>query len=117
MKIVTVEEMRRIERAADAGGLSYETMMENAGRAVAEAIAQWLAVKGHRLLVLIGPGNNGGDGLVAAHYLHEMGADVAGYVWKRRATGDKNLDRAVADGIPLVWMKDDGDLTKLRSRR
>jgi hydroxyethylthiazole kinase-like uncharacterized protein yjeF len=115
MKIVTVEEMRQIERAADAGGLSYETMMENAGRAVAEAIAQWLAVEGHRLLVLIGPGNNGGDGLVAAHYLHEMGADVAGYVWKRRATGDKNLDRAVADSIPLVWMKDDGDLTKLRA--
>jgi NAD(P)H-hydrate epimerase len=115
MKIVTVEEMRGIEQSADAGGLSYQTMMENAGRAVAEAIGQWTAMRGHRVLVLVGPGNNGGDGLVAAHYLHEMGADVACYVWKRRARDDENLDRVVEDQVPLVWMKDDGDLAKLRA--
>ena len=115
MKIVTVKEMRQIEKAADAGGLSYAAMMENAGLAVAEAIAQWTAVEGRRVLVLVGPGNNGGDGLVAAHYLHEMGAHVACYIWKRRANGDKNLDRVVGDGVPVVWMKDDGDLTQLRT--
>lgn len=114
MKIVTVEEMRRIEQTADAGGLSCAAMMENAGRAVAEAIAQWTAAGDSRVLTLIGPGNNGGDGLVAAHYLHDMGADVACYVWKRGVNGDKNLGRVVKDGIPVVWMKDDGDLTKLR---
>ena len=116
MKIVTVEEMHRIEQTADAGGLSYAAMMENAGRAVAEAIAQRTAVEGRRVLALIGPGNNGGDGLVAAHYLREMGADMACYVWKRRVNADKNFDRVVEDGIPVVWMKDDGDLTKLRKQ-
>lgn len=114
MKIVTVEEMRQTEKAADASGLSYAAMMENAGRAVAEAIAQEAAVKGRRVLVLIGPGNNGGDGLVAAHYLRGMSADVACYVWKRRANNDKNFERVVDDEIPVVWMKDDGDLAKLR---
>ena len=97
MRIVTVEEMRQIEQSADAGGLSYDTMMENAGRAIASAIAGWRAVEGRRVLILIGPGNNGGDGLVAAHYLHAMGADVACYVWKRRANNDKNIDRVVED--------------------
>ncbi|MBC7256299.1 MAG: NAD(P)H-hydrate epimerase, partial [Chloroflexi bacterium] len=38
MKLVTGEEMRRLEEAANASGLSYATMMENAGRAVAQAI-------------------------------------------------------------------------------
>lgn len=114
MKIVTVEEMRYIEQTADAGGLSYATMMENAGRATAEAMAQRMAVAGRRVLTLIGPGNNGGDGLVAAHYLRQMGADVACYVWKRQVNNDANFRRVVEDGIPVVWMKDDGDLSKLR---
>ena len=40
LKVVTVEQMRAIEQAADAGGLSYATMMENAGRAVATWLQQ-----------------------------------------------------------------------------
>jgi hydroxyethylthiazole kinase-like uncharacterized protein yjeF len=113
MKIVTTEEMRHIEQTADAGGLSYATMMENAGRAVAEAIVQRTTAEDLQVLALIGPGNNGGDGLVAAHYLHDMGAEVTCYVWKRRVNEDKNFRRVVKDGIPVLWMKDDGDLTKL----
>jgi NAD(P)H-hydrate epimerase len=114
MKLVTVEEMRSIEQSANAGGLSYAAMMENAGRAVVEAIAQWTALEGYRVLVLVGPGNNGGDGLVVAHYLHELGADVTCYVWKRRTNDDANFRRVVESQIPVVWMKDDGDLTHLR---
>ena len=75
MHVVTVEQMRSAERSADASGLSYEAMMENAGRSV----ARWLetrGIAGQRVLVLAGPGNNGGDGLVAARYLHQMGARV-----------------------------------------
>ncbi len=114
MRIVTVEQMRHIEQAADAGGLSYATMMENAGHAVAEAIAQRVTIAALRVLILIGPGNNGGDGLVIAHHLCHMGADVTCYVWKRRINDDSNFGRVVKDGVPLVWMKDDGDLAKLR---
>jgi len=114
MKIVTVKEMRHLEQTADADGLSYATMMENAGRAVATAIAQRTAAEGLQVLALIGPGNNGGDGLVVAHYLHEVSAEVTCYIWKRRVNDDQNFRRVVEDGIPVVWMKDDGDLTNLR---
>ncbi len=113
LKIVTTEEMRRIEQAADAGGLTFDRMMENAGRAVAEAIDEWIGAEDATVLVLAGPGNNGGDGLVAARYLADMGADVALYVWKRETQGDMNWEQAQARDIPVTWLADDADLQKL----
>ena len=60
--------MRAIEKAADASGLTYELMMENAGRAIAEAIQErWPYLTGMKVLILVGTGNNGGDGLVVGH--------------------------------------------------
>lgn len=113
MKIVTTEEMRRIETDADAGGLSFEQMMENAGRAVAEAIDEWVGAEALRVLVLVGPGNNGGDGLVVARHLAEMGAAVSLYVWKRETQADRNWDLALAANIPFTLMDDDADLHEL----
>jgi len=115
LKIVTTEEMRHIETATDAGGLSFDQMMENAGRAVAEAIDEWIEAEGTNILVLVGPGNNGGDGLVAARHLTEMGATVTLYVWKRKTGVDKNWDLAMACGIPVTMMADDADLNELRA--
>ncbi|MEI2420339.1 NAD(P)H-hydrate epimerase, partial [Arthrospira platensis SPKY2] len=75
LKIVSTAEMAAIEKRSDEQGLSYAEMMENAGRAVAEVIADEMPyVEGLSVLILAGPGNNGGDGLVCARYLHEMGA-------------------------------------------
>ncbi|MGD8604252.1 MAG: NAD(P)H-hydrate epimerase [Anaerolineales bacterium] len=99
-KIVTVEQMIKIEKAADASGLSYDQMMENAGQAVADTmLAAWPEIKtGMKILVLVGPGNNGGDGLVAGHYLAEAGAKVAIYLAKERDSGDVNLKRMAEHG-------------------
>ena len=83
-KIFTVAEMVAAEKASDAAGNSYDQMMETAGRSVAEAIIQRYPVEGKNILVLVGPGNNGGDGLVAGRYLAQAGADVAFYLYKSR---------------------------------
>lgn len=91
MRVLTVEEMRRVETAADESGHSYAEMMERAGRGVAEAIMARQDVNGQRILVLVGPGNNGGDGLVAARYLSKAGARVACYLLKPRADDDVNF--------------------------
>jgi NAD(P)H-hydrate epimerase len=94
MKIVTVDEMRRIEAASDATGHSYATMMEQAGRAVADAITARRDVQGLNILVLVGPGNNGGDGLVSARYLAKAGAHVTCYLLKPRDPAqDRNFSR------------------------
>lgn len=85
MKLVTVDHMRRIEAASDAQGHSYAAMMERAGAAVARVIQSRRDVRAQRILILVGPGNNGGDGLVAARHLHAAGAEIGVFVLKPRA--------------------------------
>ena len=117
MKLVSVEEMRRIEQRTDEGGQSYAAMMEQAGQWVAR-IAQefrWPDMTDHAL-ILVGPGNNGGDGLVAAHYLREAEVDVTVYIWKRDPKGDRNLTRLKRRkrGVAILWADNDPDFANLR---
>ncbi|MFM2099362.1 MAG: hypothetical protein RLZZ366_901 [Pseudomonadota bacterium] len=72
--ILTAAEMRAAEQAVISGGTSVDTLMERAGAAVAEAV--WRYGGGRETLVLCGPGNNGGDGYVAARLLKARGIDV-----------------------------------------
>lgn len=103
MKVVTVDEMRHIEASSDAAGHSYAAMMERAGQAVAQAILARQKVQARQILVLVGPGNNGGDGLVAARYLAEAGARVACYLVKPRdAVQDQNFWLVQERGIDVT---------------
>lgn len=105
-KVVSVEQMREIEAAADAEGTSYAQMMENAGRAVAERVRQILAdapdPSNTSVTLLIGPGKNGGDGLVAGRILaEETNALVRFYLLKPRAEDDP-LYKAIRDANLFV---------------
>lgn len=73
-ELITTDEMRRADAAAIDAGTPGLTLMRRAGAAVAER-ARALAGDG-RVLVLCGPGNNGGDGFVAARLLAEAGLSV-----------------------------------------
>jgi hydroxyethylthiazole kinase-like uncharacterized protein yjeF len=66
--------MRSAEQAAIDAGTPVETLMERAGAALAEATVRFAGAV--PVLVLCGPGNNGGDGYVAARHLQERGVDV-----------------------------------------
>jgi hydroxyethylthiazole kinase-like uncharacterized protein yjeF len=74
-ELLTPAEMARADAAALAAGMPTETLMEAAGSAVARAIRA--RFRPCRTLVLAGPGNNGGDGYVAARYLEQAGWPVA----------------------------------------
>ncbi|MCH8971430.1 MAG: NAD(P)H-hydrate epimerase, partial [Acidobacteria bacterium] len=71
--VLTADEYRRVDKAYE-GDLTQA--MDKAGYAVALAAARAGAGYGKRVVVLAGPGNNGGDGYVAARYLKARGADV-----------------------------------------
>lgn len=114
MKVVTSSQMREIDEKANAGGLSTATMMENAGRAVAEEIGRRLETEGQEILVLVGPGNNGGDGLVAARHLHDSGAKVSLYLWKRKIREDEVFALTQERDIPCLRARDDPDFAGLR---
>jgi len=74
--LYSVAEIRAIEQAALAA-VAPGTLMARAGEAAARlALAMLGSVVRRRILALAGPGNNGGDALVAAHLLSQMGADV-----------------------------------------
>lgn len=95
-EILTVEQSYAADRYASNHGVPFLTLMENAGRAVAdEAVKRWSPRK---TLVLCGPGNNGGDGLVAARYLKKYGWDVRVAVLGSRA----NLKGDVAQ-MAKLW--------------
>src|SRR3972149_15729 len=103
MKLVTVDQMRRIEAASDAQGHTYAALMERAGSAVARVIQSRSAVRGRRILLLIGPGNNGGDGLVAARQLHDAGAAIGVCVLKPRE--DEHVAALRERGVDIMpWV-------------
>lgn len=107
MKVVTIEEMRRLEAEADAAGVSYATMMEHAGKAVADAILARVDSKTAIVVALVGPGNNGGDGLVAARHLADAGATAKVYCLKPPDESDSKVVELRNRSIFLVDAEND----------
>ena len=85
MKLVTVSQMKAIEKEADASGLTYDQMMENAGRGLEEVIQDLgIEEEDREAFGLVGAGNNGGDTLVALALLAADGWQTRAYLIKRK---------------------------------
>jgi|FaiFalDrversion3_1042247.scaffolds.fasta_scaffold02213_2 NAD(P)H-hydrate epimerase len=116
MKAVTAEQMRRLERESEGLGVSLGQLMENAGLQVAREVWEGLGKRGGaEVVALIGPGNNGGDGLVAARHLASWGAKVAAYLVLPRRPEDPLVAQAQARGVEVVEAAGDDGLTVLHS--
>lgn len=101
-ELLTAAQMRAIEQAAIASGeVTGLELMERAGRGVVEAIfEEWpeLRATSHRAVVLCGPGNNGGDGFVAARLLAETG-----YAVDLVLLGERPALKGDAAGAAAAW--------------
>lgn len=115
-KVVTVAQMREIEAAADASGTSYDEMMQRAGRAAADRAQALIShLPEPRIALLIGPGNNGGDGMVCGLHLAQDNdqAQVRFYCLKERADDFTEIAREA--GLFIAKAEDDHDGRVLRN--
>jgi NAD(P)H-hydrate epimerase len=114
MKLVSVSEMQAIEREADASGLSYVEMMENAGLGLAERVLASHSQSGERkALGLVGSGNNGGDTLVALAYLASKGWQTAAYLVRPRLADDPLMARLEDHGGEIAAAEGDLSFSRL----
>ena len=114
MKILTIAQMRRVEEECAKIGLPPSILMENAGKAVAEEVRKILGtIDQQHILILIGPGNNGGDGLVAARYLHDWGAKVSLYLFSQRPLDEPNFRLVQERDITCIEATQDENLNRL----
>ncbi|KEQ53467.1 YjeF-related protein [Sphingobium chlorophenolicum] len=108
--ILTAAQMRDAEQAVIAGGVPEYALMERAGAAAAEIV--WRSGGKRDLLVLCGPGNNGGDGFVMARLLRERGVPV-----RVAAPGDSRTDSSLkaraAWGGPVETLADAAHATQI----
>lgn len=107
MKLVTISQMQAIEKEADAKGVSYAQLMENAGRGLAEIVHVlgqengWDTVTG-----LVGSGNNGGDTLVALTWLAGAGWRTHAYLVNRKMDDPLIMRYLEAGGEVLQFVGD-----------
>lgn len=93
MKLYSAAQMREADARAAAAGVPTSQLMDAAGAAVAEAVAQRYPAA-RRVVVLCGVGNNGGDGYVAAERLLRRGVSVQ--LFELTGAGDRPGDAADA---------------------
>lgn len=121
LPLMTAAEMRELDRRTIASGVPGETLMERAGAGVVEAmLRRYGPLLGMRVLVLCGPGNNGGDGFVAARHLLGQGAEphVGLVIHPDRVLGDARqlLEKMRACGLPVNVVEDGETLRRLIGR-
>ena len=98
IELLTPNEMAECDRLTIAGGTPGISLMEKAGRAIADAVARHPL--GTRVVVVAGPGNNGGDGFIAARVLAERGYPV-----RMLLLGDVSVLRGDAAEAARRWAR------------
>lgn len=117
MKVVSVEAIREIEASVNASIMTYDQMMLNAGNATGTYLLNRLDINSQtRIVLLIGKGNNGGDGLVIAHHLAQHSqAQIQLYMLASRSTDDSNYKAVVEDDLFIALADDDSDSRVLKN--
>lgn len=120
MKVVTAEQMGQLDRMSSTDfGIPSILLMENAGLRVLEVIRKHFAghLKGRRVLIIAGKGNNGGDGLVVGRHLLNAGAEVKVFLLAKpdalRGDAAVNLEIYLKMGGKLYPILEEKDLQRL----
>jgi len=111
--------MHLIEQEADGSGLTYEKMMENAGYNLSREVLRLAYAQDDeeeiQILGLVGPGNNGGDTLVALARLAEKGWIARAYLVHRKVSNDGLIKRLEEAGGEVFQAEKDGSFRQLQA--
>jgi len=114
MKVVSVDEIRKLDSMAVEKGIDHLLLMENAGHSVYYVIYKEFGVFGRRFLVVAGLGNNGGDALMVARKLYSNGAEVKVFIIgnpeKYKGPARKNYEIIENIGIEKHLIREESDL-------
>ncbi len=119
MFVITVDQMRALEKKADNQGYTYEKMMEAAGTGIAEFIdarfyEEFEEESDRSILGLVGSGNNGGDTLIALNTLQQKGWSTFAYLVKERKENDPLLVAYTESGGTIAKADEDARSTTLK---
>src|SRR5271157_995057 len=114
MKLVTVAEMREIEKEANASGLTFDRMMQNAGHGLARIVqTSYSHIHDKLVLGLVGSGNNGGDTLVALAALARAGWQARAFLVRTRPADDPLIKEVLDAGGVVFEAGEDPNLKML----
>src|SRR5258708_10673842 len=109
VKVLTTAQMREVDRRTIQAGIPGIVLMENAGHRVVEFLAEKFApLENHRIVVLCGKGNNGGDGMVAARQRYTrfkpqpLDVGVAGDPREMHGAAGEDVPNAPGAGRPVA---------------
>ena len=120
-RALTREQIREVDRTAiEERGVPGVMLMENAGRSVADEAAGLIAAARRELCILCGPGNNGGDGYVAARHLALRGLSPVVFLFARpqelRGEAKVNFDILAQTQTPIVPIQQPSHLAVVEQR-
>lgn len=121
---ITSREMAIVDENSEWLGVSRQLLMENAGKAVANAVYRWIGtLRGVEVVVFCGVGNNGGDGMVAARHMASMGARVTVVLVGspssiKTSEARKNMEilKAMRESVSFIVAENVEELQKLRGQ-
>jgi len=115
VKLFSVTEMQSVEKEANQKGLTYEMMIENAGRGIANEIELTYSLLNHKeIFALVGSGNNGGDALVALSHLASNNWKVSAYIVRERPDNDPLISRLLNNHGQIIYSDRDIGFNKLK---
>ncbi len=117
VKLYSVKEMQALEKEANESGLTYGLMMENAGKGIAEEIADkyshFQQNKINKIIAIVGSGNNGGDALVALSHLSLKNWETFAYIVRQRDIEDPLIARLAQHGGQIIRVEEDKKYVRL----
>ena len=117
--MLTVKEMRKLERYASSRGILPIELMENAGKAASQALREKFDLNNKHIIIFAGPGNNAGDGFVTARYLAETNQVTVlffGTVEKLTEESQKNYDK-IKDNVSILQIKEKDELKQFHVQK